>query len=45
MSDEINQERRHFLGAASMTIAASRFDAIGSAAAQTIKANPASIPM
>jgi len=41
MSDQINHQRRRFLGAAAMTIAASRFAINGSAQAQSGKAEPA----
>ena len=34
ITDEINQERRRFFGTAAMTIAATQFGMIGSAAAQ-----------
>src|SRR5207302_9720809 len=44
MSEEINHDRRHFLGTAAMTIAAAQFGMIGSAVAQSGKANPASVP-
>jgi len=44
MSDEINQDRRRFFGTVAMTIAAAQFEMIGSTAAQSGKANPASVP-
>src|SRR6059058_2943748 len=44
MSEEINHDRRHFLGTAAMTIAAAQLGMIGSAVAQSGKANPASVP-
>ena len=44
MSDEINHNRRRFLGATAMTIAAARFGLIGSADAQSDKTNPAKAP-
>jgi pimeloyl-ACP methyl ester carboxylesterase len=44
MSEEIKYDRRHFLGTAAMTIAAAQLGMIGSAAAQTSKGNPASVP-
>jgi pimeloyl-ACP methyl ester carboxylesterase len=44
MSEEINHDRRHFVGTVAMTIAAAQVGMIGSAAAQTTKANPASVP-
>ncbi len=45
MADEINQDRRRFLGAVVMTIvAAAQVDKIGSAAAQTSQTTPASLP-
>jgi pimeloyl-ACP methyl ester carboxylesterase len=44
MSEEINYDRRRFLGTAAMTIAAAQLGMIGSADAQSGKANPASVP-
>ena len=44
MSEEISHDRRRFLATAAMTIAATEFVMIGSAAAQSSKPNPASIP-
>jgi pimeloyl-ACP methyl ester carboxylesterase len=44
MSDEINHDRRRFLTAVAITIAAAQFDMIGSAAAQTSRTKPASLP-
>ena len=44
MSDEINHNRRRFLGTTAMTIAAARFGLIGSADAQSDKTNPAKVP-
>src|SRR4051812_37557087 len=41
MSDEVNRCRRRFLGTAAMTIAAARFDMIGSANAQSRTTRPA----
>jgi pimeloyl-ACP methyl ester carboxylesterase len=41
MSEEINHDRRRFLGTAAMTIAAARLGMIGSADAQSSKINPA----
>src|SRR3954462_13743587 len=38
ITDEINQERRRFFGAAAMSIAATQFGMIGSAAAQRTEA-------
>ncbi len=43
MSEEINYERRRFLGAASMTIAAAQLGMIGSAKAQSSKTKPAEL--
>ncbi len=40
MSEEINHDRRHFLGTASMTIAAAVLGMMGSAGAQSSKINP-----
>ena len=44
MSEEIDYDRRRFLGTAAMTIAAAQLGMIGSAVAQSGKANPASVP-
>ena len=44
MSGEVNHDRRRFLATSAMTIAAAQFGMIGSAAAQSSKPNPASIP-
>ena len=44
MSDEINQDRRRFLGTAAMTIAAAQLGLIGSAEAQSSKTKPADLP-
>ena len=44
MSEAINHPRRRFLGTAAMTLAAAQLGMIGSAAAQTGKARPASVP-
>jgi len=44
MSEEINHDRRRFFGTVAMTIAAAQFRIIGSAAAQSSKANQASVP-
>jgi alpha-beta hydrolase superfamily lysophospholipase len=44
MSEAINHQRRRFLGTAAMTLAAAQLGMIGSAAAQTGKARPASVP-
>src|SRR6266571_1454896 len=44
MSEEINSDRRRFLGMAAMTFAAAQLGMIGSAVAQSGKANPASVP-
>src|SRR5881409_3225931 len=44
MSEEINHDRRRFFGTAAMTIAAAQLGMIGSAVAQSGKANPASVP-
>src|SRR5436309_4973062 len=44
MSEEINHDRRRFFGTAGMTIAAAQLGMIGSAVAQSGKANPASVP-
>ena len=44
MSEEINYDRRRFLRTAAMTIAAAQLGSTGSAAAQSSRANPASVP-
>jgi pimeloyl-ACP methyl ester carboxylesterase len=44
MSEEINHDRRRFFGTVAMTIAAAQFGMIGSAAAQSSKANQPSVP-
>ena len=44
MSDEINHDRRRFVGIMAMTIAAAQFNMIGSAVAQSSKAKAASVP-
>ena len=44
MSDEINHDRRRFFSTVAMTIAAAQFGMIGSAAAQSSKAKPATVP-
>ena len=44
MSEEINHDRRRFLRTAAMTIAAAQLGSTGSAAAQSSRANPASVP-
>ena len=44
MSEEINQHRRRFLGAAVMTIAATQLGMIGSAKAQSSTKKPADLP-
>jgi pimeloyl-ACP methyl ester carboxylesterase len=44
MSDEVNHNRRHFLGTAAMTIAAARLGTIGSASAQSTKPGSAALP-
>src|SRR5438132_13827905 len=44
MFEEINHDRRRFFGTAAMTIAAAQLGMIGSAVAQSGKANPASVP-
>ena len=41
MSDQINHQRRHFLGIAAMTIAATQLGRIGSANAQSSQTKPA----
>ena len=44
MAEEINHDRRRFLRTAAMTIAAAQLGMTGSAAAQSSRANPASVP-
>src|SRR5438132_8439198 len=44
MFEEINHDRRRFFGTVAMTIAAAQFGMIGSAVAQSGKADPASVP-
>jgi len=44
MSEEIKHDRRRFLATSAMTLAAVQLGTIGSAAAQSSKPNPASIP-
>ena len=44
MSEEIDHDRRLFLAAAAMTIAAAQLGAITSVAAQSSKATPATVP-
>src|SRR5438128_3072883 len=44
ISEEINQHRRRFFGAAAVTLAAAQFAMIGSAYAQSRKANRAELP-
>ena len=44
MSEGINHDRRRFVGNVAMMIAAAQVGRIGSADAQTTKANPASVP-
>src|SRR4030095_5155111 len=44
MSEETKYDRRRFLGTVATTIAAAQLGMIGSAAAQSGKANPASVP-
>jgi pimeloyl-ACP methyl ester carboxylesterase len=44
MSEEINYDRRRFLGTAAMTIAAAQLGMIGSADAQSNKTKPADLP-
>jgi pimeloyl-ACP methyl ester carboxylesterase len=44
MADEMNHQRRRFLGTAAMTIAAARLGIIGSAHEQSIKTTPAALP-
>jgi pimeloyl-ACP methyl ester carboxylesterase len=44
LSEEINHNRRHFLGTAAMTIAAAQLGMIGSATAQSSKTKSADLP-
>jgi pimeloyl-ACP methyl ester carboxylesterase len=44
MPEEINHDRRRFLGTAAMTIAAAQLSMIGSAKAQSSTPNPAALP-
>jgi pimeloyl-ACP methyl ester carboxylesterase len=44
MSEEINHDRRRFVATSAITIAAAQLGMIGSALAQSSKANPASVP-
>src|SRR6266545_1218007 len=44
MSEQIKYDRRRFFGTVAMAVAAAQFGMIGSAAAQSGKANPASVP-
>ena len=44
ISEEINQHRRRFVGAAAMTAAAAQLGMIGSAAAQPGKTRPSGCP-
>src|SRR5437867_209833 len=44
MSEEINHDRRRFFGTVAMTMPTAQFGMIGSAVAQSGKANPASVP-
>ncbi len=44
MSDEINHDRRRFVGAAAMTVAAVQLGSIGSAVAQSGQVRPAGLP-
>src|SRR4051812_27522293 len=44
MSEEINHDRRRFIGTAAMSIAAARLGLSGSADAQSSKAKPADLP-
>ncbi|HUL41123.1 MAG TPA: alpha/beta hydrolase [Burkholderiales bacterium] len=45
MSEEINHDRRYFLGTAAMTVAAAQLSLIGSAKAQSGTANSPNLPM
>jgi len=44
MSEEINHQRRRFLGSAATTIAAAQFGVFGSAEAELSEATPADLP-
>ena len=44
MSEEINNDRRRFLGVAAMSIAAAQLGMFGSASAQSGKTKPANLP-
>ena len=44
MSEEINNDRRRFLGTAAMSIAAAQLGMFGSASAQSGKTKPANLP-
>src|ERR1700752_4855436 len=44
MAEEINHERRRFIGTVATTIAAAQFGIIGSATAQSSKPKPATVP-
>ncbi len=44
MSEEINNNRRRFLGNAAMTVAAAQLSLIGSAKAQSSKTKPPDLP-
>ncbi len=44
MSEEINCDRRRFFSTVAMTLAAAQLGMFGSAAAQTSKTKPASLP-
>jgi pimeloyl-ACP methyl ester carboxylesterase len=44
LSEDTNEQRRRFFGAAAMTVAAAQFGMIGSSAAQSAKPKPANLP-
>jgi hypothetical protein len=44
MSNELKQDRRRFLGTATMTLAAARLGMAGSTSAQTVAKKPAALP-
>jgi len=44
MSQDINHDRRRFLGTAAMTVAAAQLGMIGFSAAQSSKPKPATVP-
>ena len=44
MAEEINHQRRRFIGAAAMTIAAARLGVIGSGQVQAGETSPAALP-